>query len=51
MQVDMANQQQAAQTRNVVLQQMLQEQYQSMPLCVSLPPGTSGYYRAQGRCR
>lgn len=51
MQVDMANQQQNAATRQIILQQMLQQQYQSMPLCSSLPPFTSGYRRAEGTCR
>ena len=45
------NQQQNAQIRGVLLQEALQRQYQSMPLCSSLPAGTAGYARAQGTCR
>jgi hypothetical protein len=51
MQVDTANQQQDAQMRAVILQQLLQQQYQSMPLCSSLPPGMAGYRRAEATCR
>ncbi|MBI2749747.1 MAG: hypothetical protein HYX43_10530 [Burkholderiales bacterium] len=51
MQVDQANQAQNAQMRAVILQQLLQQQYQQMPLCSSLPPGMAGWYQAQGKCR
>ena len=45
------NQQRATQLQGILLQESLQRQYQSMPLCSSLPPGTAGYARAQGTCR
>lgn len=45
------NQQRATQLQGILLQEGLQRQYQSMPLCSSLPPGTAGYARAQGTCR
>lgn len=45
------NQQEAAQMRGIAAQEALRRQYQQMPLCSQLPPGTSGYARAQGSCR
>lgn len=55
MQVDMANQQQNAATRQMILQQYLQQQNEqeirAMPYCSSLPPVIAGYRRAQGTCR
>ena len=55
MQVDMANRQAADQQRAILLQQILTNesagQQNAMPFCSSLPPGTAGYARAQGRCR
>ncbi len=51
MQVDQANRQQNAQMRAVILQQMMQQEYQQMPLCSSLSPGLAGYRAAQGTCR
>ena len=50
-QVDMANRQQDAKTRNAMLQQILEKKYGAMPLCSSLPSGLAGYHRAQGHCR
>lgn len=48
-------QQEDTQMRGIILQQAIQQrqqqQYQSMPLCSSLPPGLAGYARAQGSCR
>lgn len=51
MQVDQANRAQNSQMRAVILQQMLHQQYQQLPLCSSLPAGMAGYRRAQGTCR
>ena len=52
MQVDQANQAQNAQMRSIILQQMLQQEYQSMPSCSSLPPGPlTEWRRGQGTCR
>ena len=51
MQVDMANRQQDAKTRNAMLQQILEKKYGPMPSCSSLPSGLAGYHRAQGHCR
>jgi hypothetical protein len=45
MQVDTANRKQDAQTRAVILQQYLQQQHQSLPLCSQLPRGMAGYRR------
>lgn len=44
-------QQQMASDRATLLQEALRRQYQSLPPCSSLPPGTSGYARSQGSCR
>ncbi len=51
MKVDMANQQRKAQMEGIVLQQSLQQQYQSLPPCSSLPAGMAGFRMAQGTCR
>jgi hypothetical protein len=51
MQVDTANRQQDAKTRNAMLQQILEKKYGAMPLCSSLPASLAGYHRAQGHCR
>ena len=50
-QVDVANRQQDARTRNAMLQQILEKQYGAMPLCSRLPSALAGYHRAQGHCR
>lgn len=48
MQVDMA-------ARQMLQQHTLQEEsmrrQRAMPMCSTLPPGTAGYMRSQGRCR
>ena len=49
------NQASDAQTRAVLMQQLLQgareQQYRQMPYCSSLPAGIAGYQRAQGTCK
>ena len=51
MQVDQATKNRRSATSNTLLQQMLQNQQQALPLCSSLPPGLAGYRRAEGGCR
>ncbi len=51
MSVDLANRQMADQLRGAILQEALQREYRTLPLCSSLPSGMSGYERAAGRCR
>lgn len=55
MQVDQANQQQNAATRQMLLQQLIQQQNESnvraMPYCSMLPPAIAGFRRAQGTCK
>ena len=51
MQVDQANQAQNAQMRQMLIQQMIQQQQADRPFCSSLPAGIAGYRRAEGSCR
>lgn len=44
-------QQQMASDRAILLQEALRQQYQQLPPCYTLPPGTAAYARSQGSCR
>lgn len=45
------NQQNASQQQAIMLQEALRRQGQSLPYCSTLPAGTAGMARAQGRCQ
>lgn len=45
------NQARSSALQGAVLQQYLQQQYQQLPFCSSLPPFQAGYRRSQGTCR
>lgn len=51
MQLDLANKQNEANSRQILLQEEIRRTQGALPLCSSLPPGQSGHARASGNCR
>lgn len=51
LQLHAQNQAHRSQMQGIILNNAIQQQYQSLPPCYQLAPGARGFAQAQGRCR